>query len=57
MMNGKWIETIKLSVMRATVKLADKTVLANNGWPPPCIGMFYQPERPTKTVEGDKGKE
>ena len=27
------------------------------GWPPPCLGIFYQPERPARiTKEGSKDK-
>lgn len=39
------------SIAKTAVK---KIVSAEEiGWPPPCWGFFYQPERPSKTTKKD----
>ena len=43
------------SIAKTTVKKIVNTEAI--GWPPPCWGIFYQPERPAKiTVKGNEDK-
>lgn len=49
-------ETIKKNLIGTLGKLAKEVTSDSNssGWPPVCLGILYQPKRPTK-VEETKG--
>lgn len=39
----------KKAILKALGKVAEvEANMKNSGWPPMCIGIIYQPERPKK---------
>lgn len=40
------MKSMKEKVLKGLVKMAEKTVKADGGEWPPCIGYIYQPKRP-----------
>lgn len=47
---------VKKEVIGVMAKMARSVVDETNnfGWPPACIGILYQPKRPTKNEKTDK---